>query len=201
MVRALNNDNTAEHIEQPAPILKRIKVDVTSADFQNKTVADFVTPRSRYFFEACNLSTDFLSFDPNDWDNRADYKKSTEFVHKLNVVNDCAERGVALMQTYNNILTKNEDQKQYLLQVVEQHRRRVSNASKTKWQLQELQYFNIMRDNNEVFIWTFVHSLSCFWLVYPLWQRGSNWILAVPHLSLKIHNWLNISAKNIIRIS
>jgi len=46
------------------------------------------------------------------------------------VVNDTAERGVALMQSYNSILTKNEDHKQYLLQVMEQHRQKFPNATK-----------------------------------------------------------------------
>ena len=37
-------------------------------------------------------------------------------------VNDCVERGVALMTTFNEKLTGNEEQKQFLLQVVQQHR-------------------------------------------------------------------------------
>jgi len=33
----------------------------------------------------------------------------------MKVVNDSAERAIALMQQYNSSLTKNEEQKQYLL--------------------------------------------------------------------------------------
>src|SRR5208282_5687598 len=43
-------------------------------------------------------------------------------VTKLPCVNDCAERGVALIEKFNST-TKDESQKQYLLQVVEQHRK------------------------------------------------------------------------------
>jgi len=41
-----------------------------------------------------------------------------------------AERGVALIEQYNSILTKDEDQKQIILQVVEDHRRRFPDSSK-----------------------------------------------------------------------
>ena len=39
------------------------------------------------------------------------------------VVNDAAERAVALMTEYKDVVTKNEDQKQFLLQVVELSRK------------------------------------------------------------------------------
>ena len=36
----------------------------------------------------------------------------------MKVTNDLAERGVKLMEEYNKILTNDEQQKQYLLQIV-----------------------------------------------------------------------------------
>ena len=51
-------------------------------------------------------------------------------VTALKVVNDTAERGVKLIQDYNLILTKDEEQKQFLLQVVQEHRRLYPDASK-----------------------------------------------------------------------
>jgi hypothetical protein len=48
----------------------------------------------------------------------------------LRVVNDFAERGVALMEEFNLALTKDEDQKQSILQVVEAHRARFPDANK-----------------------------------------------------------------------
>ncbi|KAJ8896580.1 hypothetical protein PR048_001924 [Dryococelus australis] len=62
---------------------------------------------------------------------KADYKQARATVQHLMIVNDNAERGVALMQEYNALITKNEDQKQYLLQVLEQHRHRYPNRKKT----------------------------------------------------------------------
>ena len=46
-------------------------------------------------------------------------------VHELKVVNDAAERGVALIQAYSGSLTRDEEQLQYLLQVVAAHRQAV----------------------------------------------------------------------------
>jgi len=41
----------------------------------------------------------------------------------LKVMNDSAERAIALMQQHNSSLTKNEEQKQFLLCLVEKHRK------------------------------------------------------------------------------
>lgn len=46
------------------------------------------------------------------------------------VVNDTAERAVKLMEDFNKIGSKNEDQKQYILQVVSQYQRRFPNCKK-----------------------------------------------------------------------
>ena len=50
--------------------------------------------------------------------------------HKLNVVNDTAKRGVALIQAYSGSLTRDEEQLQYLLQVVAAHRQAVPQPTK-----------------------------------------------------------------------
>lgn len=56
------------------------------------------------------------------------FQLASNFVRNMKVVNDFAERGVALIQSYNNILMKSEDQKQYLLKVVEDHRNKFPDA-------------------------------------------------------------------------
>ena len=47
-----------------------------------------------------------------------DFKAAKKIVHSLRVVNDIAERGVALMEEYNKLMTTDEEQKQYLLLLV-----------------------------------------------------------------------------------
>ena len=52
------------------------------------------------------------------------------FVASLKVTNDVAERGVAMVETYANTVTKDDQQLQWLLQAVEEHRRRVPSFTK-----------------------------------------------------------------------
>lgn len=56
--------------------------------------------------------------------------RSSPVTAGLAVVNDRAERGVALIQEFNKRLTKNEDQLQFLLQVVSEHRRQFPSCVK-----------------------------------------------------------------------
>ena len=58
------------------------------------------------------------------------FKIAEALIKNLTCVNDCAERGVALMQTFNESITKNEEQKQFLLQVVEKHRKKFSKCNR-----------------------------------------------------------------------
>jgi len=48
----------------------------------------------------------------------------------MKVVRDCAERGIALVEEYNSSLTKDEEQKQFLLRLVDLHRKQVSGRYK-----------------------------------------------------------------------
>ena len=52
-------------------------------------------------------------------------------VGHLRVVNDNAERGVALIEQFNDKITTDEQQKQFLLQVVQDHRNRVPSCKKS----------------------------------------------------------------------
>ena len=61
-------------------------------------------------------------------------------VHELKVVNGTAERGDALVQAYSGCLTRDEEQLQYLLQVVAGHRQAVPQP--TKRYLRRLSLFN-----------------------------------------------------------
>jgi hypothetical protein len=63
-----------------------------------------------------------------------------EKICQMKFVNDCAMRGIALIQTFNSSITKNEKQKQYLLHLVDQHKKKkIPIASKS----------NVMKMNNE----------------------------------------------------
>jgi len=110
---------------------KRITIDPTASAVGKMTVADFVTRSSRRLFEVLNIESGFLLSDPDDWENRPDYRAATELVRNIKVVNDMAERGVALMQNFNKTLTKDEKQQQFILQVVERLQKLFPNSLKT----------------------------------------------------------------------
>ena len=57
------------------------------------------------------------------WPLDPTFQAHKEKARLFKIVNDCAERGVALIQSYNAALTKDKAQKQYLLQLVSNHRR------------------------------------------------------------------------------
>lgn len=81
-------------------------------------------------FKKFDLSSDFLEKDISIWSSDENYIECAEFFKGLKVTNDVAERGVALIEEYNNYLTKDEFQLQYLLQVVREHRQRYPDCLK-----------------------------------------------------------------------
>jgi hypothetical protein len=122
MVKALQNptlDNQSKRC--------RLSDEVPIKDL---TLANFVTEKSKLIFQTLGIESSFFEVDPIEWHLRDDYKKAQESVKTLKVVNDNAERAIALIQNFNNHLTKNENQLQYLLQVVERHREKFPEATK-----------------------------------------------------------------------
>jgi len=101
------------------------------SSFYNATLKDFVTSASLFFFNALLFSTDFLMNDASTWLQNPSFQKAKAVVSSLKVVNDCAERGIALASSFNSSLTKSEEEKQYLLQIVAQHRKEFPDAKKS----------------------------------------------------------------------
>ena len=100
----------------------------------DKEMNYFINSNSLKLFDRFNLSREFLSCDPATWPINEKYLESRNLFKTLKVVNDSAERAVKLTQDYINILTRDEDQKQYLISVVEEHRKNFPNANKqTIW--------------------------------------------------------------------
>jgi hypothetical protein len=86
-----------EGTEEP---MKRVRVDASAAELKRKTVADFFTSSSRLLFERLGADDLFLEKDPATWRDDESYLAGKARVSALSVVNDRAERGVALMQQY-----------------------------------------------------------------------------------------------------
>ena len=118
--------------EEPMKRVKILRSSISSA-----SLPDFCSKSTLGFFQKLKLNSDFLQEDPKSWDKRADFKTAQNSLIAMSVVNDHAERSVALIQEYSKILTKNEDQLQFVLQVVQDHRKlfpdsRKSTLSKTR---------------------------------------------------------------------
>ena len=84
---------------------------------------DFVSGRTLHFFRKLHLDEAFLDLPPDSWQMDEGFQRSSQIIRNLAVVNDHAERGVALIQEFNGSLTKDEEQLQFLLQVVADHRK------------------------------------------------------------------------------
>lgn len=108
----------AEGGKQPP---KRIKLNPSGAT--SKRLSDFATPASSLLLDRLGCGRKFLELPVEDWKNDTQYLLGQRRAKALGVINDRAERGVALMKDFNLQLTRDESQHQFILQVVEQHRK------------------------------------------------------------------------------
>lgn len=111
----------------PAPT-RTVRVDATT--LTDLHLESFVTSRSLVSLHLFGIDEDFLQVNPSQWGSSSSYASSKTIISSIKVVNDSAERNVALATTYNDTITKNEEQKQFLLQTVEDHRKRFKTAKK-----------------------------------------------------------------------
>lgn len=123
-----------KNLQRPpkAKALKRVE----SKIFNNKSPLEtYVTERTKEVFNILHVNgkekaTSFLCKKPNMWPSDSNYIELREKVQKMKVVNDCAERGIALIQAFNKSITKNEEQFQYLLRLVQLHRTKFPTCKK-----------------------------------------------------------------------
>lgn len=87
------------------------------SQFKNVNVSHFVSSSTMKFFSITGLDTDFLETDPATWENNEIYKKNLKIVKGFYVVNDTAERGVALTKNFNRKVSRDEEDFQNLLLV------------------------------------------------------------------------------------
>ena len=71
-----------------------------------------------------------LQTDIKQWSKNPDYNKGLSIFKELQIVNDTAERAVYTTEKYINVLTKDEEQKQYLMQAVTEYKQQYKSANK-----------------------------------------------------------------------
>lgn len=114
MLTAVNKHKNT-NIPPKVPVIKQTNI-------QKMNLEDFVTSNTNRFFEITGISSSFMTKCVEEWTDDPDFKMGQETVSNLKVINDIAERGVALMTEYNKLQTNDEEQKQFLLLVVQKHR-------------------------------------------------------------------------------
>lgn len=109
----------------------KVKLSLQEVDeLVDKDIDYFVSPQTVNFFKRFKIDTDFLNTDPDVWCKNENYLKAQKIVKGLRIVNDTAERGVKLIQDFNSSLTKDEEQRQFVLQVVAECRHVFPDSSK-----------------------------------------------------------------------
>ena len=127
MLRALQTVDINEDVDTP----KRVYGSSNGLkEFLEKELDFFVNSRSFRFFERFGLNVEFLARECSTWSTNKSFIESRKKVLNIKVVNDCAERAVSLTKEYVNILSNDENQKQYLIQVVEEFRKQYTDANK-----------------------------------------------------------------------
>ena len=102
-----------------------------SAVTLSTNLADLAGPDSWFTFHILQLNSEFLTYDVADWLQLAAYQASAVNLEALNIINDCAERGVKLSSDFISS-AKGEEHYQNVLQVVEQDRKETPNVRKCK---------------------------------------------------------------------
>lgn len=87
-------------------------------------LVDFISGRSWLIFNYFNSEENkWLEQPASKWNEYANFRKMKESIENISVVNDPAERSVKLIEDFACKVTKDEKQRQYLLQCVEDHRK------------------------------------------------------------------------------
>ena len=96
-----------------------------------RVLSSFVTEDSWLIFDLLDLreAQEWLQTPVRMWEMFSDFRKFRDFVVNVSVVNDLAERGMHLITEFAS-KCENKEERQALLQVVEQHREQFPNFNK-----------------------------------------------------------------------
>jgi hypothetical protein len=118
--RILSTYDSSIEDDEEIELKKKIalKLEDVSHFIRKDLLIDLINSKSIGMFKRFEISTQFLTIDPANWNNHEDYIIGKQIINSLKVVNDTAERGVKLIEEYNKKFTKNEEQKPRVLQVI-----------------------------------------------------------------------------------
>jgi hypothetical protein len=120
-----HENDTSSRLETGVPIFPQLS---TSSPTY---LSSLIGTNSWQLFRLLRVDNSWMNLPPMQWVTDAAYDEAAVFVHNCKVVNDMAERAVKLATDFAGTITKDEIQRQYLLQTVEKHRREISDFKKT----------------------------------------------------------------------
>lgn len=102
-----------------------------SGDLHKKKLSDLIGCQSMNAINSLQLNLGFMyNLDTEKWADSKEYEIAKSYVDHIAVVNDVAERSLALMTNFNEKLTRKESKKQLILQVVQDNRKRIKGCTK-----------------------------------------------------------------------
>jgi hypothetical protein len=100
-------------------------------NLSKKSLHQFLNGTSLAALRLLKLDIDFLlESSPKTWPESEDYAAMNETIKAIAVTNDSAERAMALITEFNDSSTRDEENKQFLLQNIEENRRKFPDAKK-----------------------------------------------------------------------
>jgi len=91
--------------------LDRIRFNKAADQLINSSLPSLTSSASVRALTLLNIDISFLSLPVDEWEANPAYQKGVSTVKNLSVTNDGAERGVAMISSYNDSLTKDEKTK------------------------------------------------------------------------------------------
>lgn len=102
---------------------KRAQLTYSTREFiDHLSISEFVSSKTMRFFAITGINSEFLAIPPHEWKRNQIFQEARDAAKKMVVVNDCAERSIALYQNYRD-RCKEEIQMASLIQVAEEERK------------------------------------------------------------------------------
>lgn len=101
------------------------RLNINTDNIKTLQLENFVNCKTKILFEMFEINTSFFCEDPEEWCIQYDFCKGKERLESIAVTNDNSERAIALITEFNEKITRDETQKQCLLQVVEDNRKAI----------------------------------------------------------------------------
>lgn len=114
------NINEQINVDEPEVHAKKLNLKISEiitflSKLDKEILISLLSQKSANIFHRFKIEN-FLHIHPSEWLNSSAYQKGKTIIKQLRIVNDLAERGVKLAEDYNNSITRDETQKQFLSQ-------------------------------------------------------------------------------------